>query len=67
MAPTEVECGECVREIEDRWPGMSGEAISRAAVNEIHWGHRPMHPNEVGANHRKDAKARYDAWDALRV
>lgn len=63
--PTSIECSECRDEIERRWPGRGSEPISRAAVNEMHWQHRPMHPNEVGAAHRKSAKAAYDAWEAL--
>jgi hypothetical protein len=56
--PKTIECERC-REI------IGPEPISRAAANEIHGHHRPMHPNEVGRAHRARARAEYDAWEAL--
>ena len=57
--PKSIPCPECQTEVERL--GWTGH-VSRAAVQALHQDHRPMHPSQVGANHRKAARAAYDRW-----
>lgn len=58
-----IACGECRDLVREMFPGMA--KVSRAAVFELHGRHRPMHPNEVGANHRREAAKAWAEWEAL--
>lgn len=57
--PESIPCPECRAAVE----GVG--VVSRAYVNELHWSHRPMHPNEVGGSHRARARREFAAWEAL--
>lgn len=58
-----VTCPECLAFFAANNPGQT--TLSRADVDYYHWTHRPMHPAEVGANHRVAAKKAWAEWEAL--
>lgn len=59
--PKHITCPDCI----DFFSAVdTSEPISRAWANEVHWSHRPLHPNEVGANHRRSARMAYDEWES---
>lgn len=56
--PDTIPCAECAAEAGDG-------PVSRAYVNELHWQHRPPHPNEVGPGRRREAAKAWAEWEAL--
>lgn len=58
--PDTIDCAECAAAFPP-----DGYPVSRAAVNDEHWQHRPPHPNEVGPGRRREAAKAYAAWEAL--
>lgn len=58
-----IACDECRVLVKEMFSGMT--KVSRAAVLELHGRHQPMHPNQVGANHRSTAAKAWAEWEAL--
>jgi hypothetical protein len=61
--PATIDCAECQHAVASMLPGRGD--VSRAAVNDVHWQHRPPHPNETGSAHRSMARRAWDEWERL--
>lgn len=56
LLPTDERCKVCL-------DAVGSDTVSPAWVRQTHWEHRPPHPNEVGANRRREARQNWAAWE----
>ena len=61
--PESIPCPECRELVQLHCPGMT--EVSRADVLWMHGWHQPLHPDQVGNNHRKEAAKAFKEWESL--